>query len=180
MSTNSLNRFVAAMRSDWAPISTHLVANTRERLACLSLADPTESWLSELHVRRPETEELYRDPAHGFILLAHAESSSLYRPPHDHGRAWVVYAVQSGALEVGTYSRTVGMDGMIRLVRRDTSILRPGYAHAYLPGDIHDTRCIEDAIVFRFTERDLKHEDHVEHKVTRYIECAGDWTSPQP
>lgn len=179
MSTNSLERFVTAMQSDWAPICTSLVADTRQRLAELSVSDQTEAWLSELHADRPVAEELHRDPAHGFMLLAHAEPSGLYRPPHDHGRAWVVYAVQSGALEVGTYVRTVGPDGKIRLVRRDTSVLLPGEARAYLPGDIHDTRCIEDAIVFRFTERDLRREDRVEHRVTRYVEDSGQWTTPQ-
>lgn len=180
MSTNSLDRFVAAMRSDWAPISTPLVAATRQRLAELTLADRSESWLSALHARRPVAEELHRDLARGFMLLAHAEPAGLYRPPHDHGRAWVAYAVQSGALEVGTYVRIAGPDGRVRLVRRDTSLLRPGEARAYLPGDIHDTRCIDDAMVFRFTERDLRHEDRVEREVTRYVERAGEWTAQQP
>lgn len=46
----------------------------------------------------------------------------------------------------------------------------------YRPGDIHDTRCISGpAVLFRFTERDLKREDKEARKLTRYIEQEGDW-----
>jgi hypothetical protein len=114
------------------------------------------------------------------MMLAHSEQMGLYRPPHDHGRAWVVYAVQSGALEIGSYARVDDPAGQ-RLVRRDTVVLRPGEARAYLPGDIHDTHCLtENALVFRFTERDLRHEDQVEQKVTRFVERAGAWFAPRP
>ena len=180
MSHNSLTRFVAAVQSDWGSIGTPLIAATRRRLAALTLVDPAEHWLESLLTARPGAQELHRNAVHRFMLLAHAESAGLYRPPHDHGRAWVVYAVQSGALEVDTYARVTGPDGRVRLVRRDTSVLLPGEARAYLPGDIHDTRCIEDAILFRFTERDLRHEDRVEHQVTRFVEAGGEWTVPEP
>ena len=87
--------------------------------------------------------------------------------------------MQSGALEVGTYARVTDPSGRVRLVRRDTHVLRPGEARAYLPGDIHDTRCLSDtALLFRFTERDLRHEDQVEHRLTRFVECDGEWTAP--
>ena len=89
-----------------------------------------------LLAERPATRELHREPD-SFMLLAHAEQRGLYRPPHDHGRAWVVYSVQSGALEIGSYVRVPNAGGD-RLVRRDTAILRPGEARAYLPGDSED------------------------------------------
>jgi hypothetical protein len=114
------------------------------------------------------------------MLLAHNENEGLYRPPHDHGRAWVVYGVQSGALEIRTYANVPISAGKSRLVLRDASVLEAGEAKAYLPGDIHDTRCLtETALLFRFTERDLRHEDQVEHKLTRFIERDGYWTAPQ-
>ncbi|MBV9931155.1 MAG: hypothetical protein JO013_09445 [Alphaproteobacteria bacterium] len=145
----------------------------------LSLSDPGEDWLARLLAEGPATRELHRDPMHGFMLLAHTELEGLYRPPHDHGRAWVVYGVQSGELEVGTYARVAGEDGE-RLVRRGTIVLRRGEARAYLPGDVHDTRCrTERALVFRFTERDLRREDQVERKVTRFVERDGQWFAPQ-
>ena len=179
MPSVSLDRFIAAIRDDWGPISTPLVAKCRQHLAELTLADPAEDWLADLHAEQPIACELLRDYAMGYMLLAHSEQSGLYRPPHDHGRAWVVYGVQSGELEVGTYAKVLDAAGRVRLVRRDMHVLRPGEARAYLPGDIHDTRCLSDkALLFRFTERDLRHEDQVKHKVTRFVERSGEWTVP--
>jgi hypothetical protein len=181
MASHSLARFIAGVQSDWGPLTTGLVAQCRQHLAELTLADPAEPWLAGLHADRPVSRQLHRDPEHGFMLLAHAERRGLYRPPHDHGRAWVLYGVQSGELEVGTYVRVTGADGGIRLVRRDMHLLRPGEARAYLPGDIHDTRCLSDtALLFRFTERDLRHEDQIERKLTRFVERNGEWTVPRP
>lgn len=178
MTISSLDRFVAAVRADWGPISTELVASCRAQLDDLSAADESEAWLASLLAERPAARELHREPD-GFMLLAHSEQMGLYRPPHDHGRAWVVYAVQSGALEIGSYARVEDPTGQ-RLVRRDTIILRPGEARAYLPSDIHDTHCLtKNALVFRFTERDLRHEDQVEHNVTRFVERDGTWFAPR-
>lgn len=180
MASTRLDQFVEDVRADWGPITTDLVARCRARLDALTLADEGEAWLASLIREGPATRELHRDDKLGFMLLAHNEQAGLYRPPHDHGRAWVVYAVQSGELEIGTYGRV--RDGEdTRLVRRDTAILRPGEARAYLPGDVHDTRCLtEHALVFRFTERDLRHEDQVERKVTRFVERDGEWLAPRP
>ena len=179
MAHHSLDAFVAAVRADWGPIGTELVARCRGHLDDLTLAGESEEWLASLLAEGPATRELHREPSNGFMLLAHSEWKDLYRPPHDHGRAWVVYGVQSGALEIGTYAKVAGAKGQ-RLVRRDTIVLRPGEARAYLPGDIHDTRCLtESALVFRFTERDLRREDQVERMVTRFVQCDGEWFAPR-
>jgi hypothetical protein len=179
MAHNSLEAFCSAVSSVWGPISTELVATCRDHLEALTGADTTEPWLASLLDERPASRELYRDPAADFMLLAHNENEGLYRPPHDHGRAWVVYGVQSGALEIRTYGRVEGPGGATRLVLRDTSLLQPGEARAYLPGDVHDTRCLtSSAMLFRFTERDLRHEDQVERKLTRFVQRDGDWTAP--
>jgi len=181
MARDSLESFVAAVRADWGPISTGLVARCRAHLDRLSAADAGEAWLAGLHEERPATRELHREPDHGFMLLAHSEQAGLYRPPHDHGRAWVVYAVQSGALEIGGYVKIADPDGRQKLVRRDTIVLRPGEARAYLPGDIHDTRCLtENAMVLRFTERDLRHEDQSLGLVTRFAAHGDEWFAPLP
>lgn len=179
MSSNGLERFIAAIGNDWGAISTPVVAKCRQHLAELTLVDPAQDWLAELHAEQPAARELLRDSAQGYMLLVHTEQRGLYRPPHDHGRAWVVYGVQSGELEIGTYAKVTDADGKVRLVRRGMHVLRPGEARAYLPGDIHDTRCLSDtAMLFRFTERDLRHEDRVEHKLTRFVERQGEWTLP--
>lgn len=179
MTGNSLEAFTAAIRSAWGPISSELVATCRRELEELMRAVPHEEWLAALLAERPASRELYRDPAQGFMLLAHTENEGLYRPPHDHGRAWVVYGVQSGALEIRTYARVEGPGGETRLVLRGTDIVEAGGARAYLPGDIHDTRCLTGtALLYRFTERDLRHEDQVERKLTRFVERDGYWTAP--
>lgn len=177
MVQSSLDTFVAAVQADWGPISTEVVAQCRLHLDRLTLSAESENWLAALLAERPATRELHREPE-SFMLLAHAEREGLYRSPHDHGRAWVVYGVQSGALEIGTYVKVENPEGG-RLVQRETIVLRPGEARAYLPGDIHDTRCLtDDALVLRFTERDLRHEDQVERRVTRFVQQGREWFAP--
>jgi hypothetical protein len=178
MADDALTTFTGAMRSDWAP-GTAPAAACKKRLERLLRAEPSEDWLASVLAERPASRELYRDAEHGFMLLAHSEPGGLYRPPHDHGRAWVVYGVQSGALEVRTWEKVPGPGGAARLALRDTHVLSAGKARAYLPGEIHDTRCLsETALLFRFTERDLRHEDQVERNVTRFVERDGHWTAP--
>jgi hypothetical protein len=177
MARDALQTSMSAIRSMWAPLTSELVDGCRTQLEDLANAPPTEEWLAQLLRDAPANRELYRDPKHGFVLLAHTENEGLYRPPHDHGRAWVIYAIQQGEIEMGTYGRVEEPDGTVRLVKRGTTLLRPGQVQVYLPGDIHDTRCMRGpALLFRFTERDLKKEDHEEHRVTRYVERDAVWT----
>lgn len=176
---HSLDSFVAATRQAWGPLTSDLVAATREALEVLAHAPGDQPWLARLLADEPASAELHRDPDHGFVLLAHTERHGLYRPPHDHGRAWVVYAVQQGEVEMRTFARIEADDGEVRLVQRDARILRAGDAQAYLPGDIHDTRCLSgSALLFRFTERDLRQEDR-EGRLTRYAPPHGGWTAPR-
>lgn len=173
---NSLETFIARVRRAWGPLTSELVADCRARIEDLLRAPVTEEWLAELQRELPASRELYRDREHGFMLLAHAETKGLYRSPHDHGRGWVIYAVVQGEMEIGTYSRVQAPDGSVRLVRREAYRVRPGEAKVYLPGDIHDTRCTADAVLYlRFTERDLKKE-RAEHHMTQYVERDGVWT----
>ncbi len=178
MSDSALDTFISTVRFAWGPLTSPLVAHCRRRLDALTRAPTSEPWLAALHADQPEGREFYRDPDHGFMLLAHTERAGLYRPPHDHGRAWVVYAVQQGEIEIRTFVRVEAPDGGVRLVQRDSAILRPGQALAYLPGDIHDTRCLsEAALLFRFTERDLKIEDRIDYRMTRYDPPQDAWTA---
>ena len=177
MAGNSLDAFTKEVSSIWGPLTSELVARCRRHAEALLQAPATEDWLAALHRDAPESRELYRDPAHGFVLLAHTETAGLYRPPHDHGRAWVIYAVQRGEIEMGTYARIEGANGKPQLVKRDATLVRAGEVQVYLPGDIHDTSCVNGpALLFRFTERDLRKEDSEEHRVTRYVEQNGVWT----
>ena len=177
MAKNTLEEAMAAVSTIWGPLTTELVEASRLHIESLAKASSEESWLAELHRDQPSSRELYRDPVHGFMLLAHVEKTGLYRPPHDHGRGWVIYAVQQGKSEMGTYGRVDDGGGKVRLVRRNSTLVKPGQVQVYLPGDIHDTLCVAGpALLFRFTERDLKREDLVEHKVNRYIQRDGFWT----
>jgi hypothetical protein len=174
---DSLQTFIEGARAAWGPLTSELVAECGRRLETLLKASPSEGWLAALHAKAPASEELYRDPSHGFVLLAHTEQAGLYRPPHDHGRGWVIYAMQHGEIEMRTYARIEDADGRVRLVRRDRTLVRAGQVQVYLPGDIHDTRCMTgSALLLRFTERDLRIEDRQEHRVTRYVERDGVWT----
>ena len=179
--SNTLESFVDGVRSVWGPLTTELVRSCRQELERLIQAPATEPWLAVLYRDMPPRAELHIDPACGFVLLAHAEPAGLYRPPHDHGRGWVIYAVLSGEIEMGTYARIDGKGGVAQLVKRNATLVRPGQVQVYLPGDIHDTRCVTGpALLFRFTERDLKKEDKEEHRVTRYVEREGAWTVGSP
>ena len=178
MSKDSLATFIERTRAAFGPLTTEMIATVRAQLEQLSSAPSGERWLSALHEEAPASKELHRDRDHGFLLLAHSEPAGLYRPPHDHGRGWVIYALQRGEMEIATYARVEDeSDGRVRLVKRDSSLLRAGEARVYLPGDIHDTRCTSGpSLLFRFTERDLKKEDQEAHRVTRYVERNGVWT----
>lgn len=177
---DTLQTFVATVRDLWGPPTSELVTSCREQLEALAAASPKEPWLADLLRAAPASRVLHRDPDHGFLLLAHTESAGLFRPPHDHGGAWVAYALQSGEIEMRTYGRIEDPNGGVRLVRRDSTIMRAGQALVYLPGDIHDTRCLTDtALLFRFTERDLKVEDRLGRRPTRYVDQGGVW-APAP
>ncbi len=181
MAKNSLGKFIEEVRQIWGPLTSDVVAGCRRHLEELVKAPSMEEWLAALHRDAPAYNEMYRDPTQGFALLAHTEPAGLYRPPHDHGRGWVIYAIQQGEVEMGTYARIEDPDGSVKLVKKDSTPVHPGQVQVYLPGDIHDTRCISGpALLFRFTERDLKKEDTEEHRVTRYVERDGVWTLGAP
>ncbi|MDT8921723.1 hypothetical protein RBE51_02555 [Pseudomonas taiwanensis] len=173
---STLERFVSNVRSSWGPMSTELVAVCQQQLDDLVNADCSEQWLALLHLEAAVQKELYRDPEHGFILLAYTEPAGLYRQPHDHGRGWAIYAVQHGAVEVGTYARIEDQNGDVKLIKRGSTVIHAGESQVYLPGDIHDTRCLgSQALIFRLTDRDLKKEDKEARRMTRYVEQAGNW-----
>ncbi|MFO0662955.1 MAG: hypothetical protein U0174_03335 [Polyangiaceae bacterium] len=172
MNKTSLDQFAKDSHAEWGPLTSELVESCVRSVKTLLGAAETEDWLRTLLEEAPESRELYRDAAHGFVLLGHVESAGLYRPPHDHGMGWVIYAVQRGETEMRTYARVHDEEGRVRLVKRDATILRAGDVGVYLPGDIHDTRCLSSSLLlYRFTSRDLKQE-----RVTRYAQRNGIWT----
>ena len=172
MTETALDRLTGRVSKSWGALTSTLLADCSAQLVALLQAPRTEDWLAALCKERPESRELYRDPVHGFVLLAHTEAEGRYRAPHDHGTSWVLYGVLQGEMEMGSYARVDDACGSSRLVKRGSTIVRPGYVQAYLPGDIHDTLCIDGpAIQFRFTSRDLQRET----TMVRYSDVDGVW-----
>lgn len=159
MKQDSLAKFIERLQKVWAPLDSELAEKAQKLMEELVKASTSEPWLQELQNEFEGSRELYHDPDHGFILLAHTEKKDLYRAPHDHGNGWVIYAVQSGEMEMGTYVRIPGKDEEFKIVRREKYRVMPGESRVYLPGDIHDTKCISDSVLmFRLTSIDLKDE----------------------
>ena len=136
MPKNSLQNFIERITPIWGPLSSEVVAACRQHLEELVKASTKEAWLATLHREGKAYNELYREPKHGFMLLAHTEPAGLYRAPHDHGRGWVIYAIQQGEIEMGTYARVEGPDDSVKLVKRNSTLVKPGQVQVYLPGDI--------------------------------------------
>lgn len=154
METNSLKHFITEVRKNWGPLNSDRICAIQNLLAKLAKASPSEPWLADLLSNPKDSVELHRDLDHGFMLLAHTEKKDLYRRPHNHGDGWVMYVVQSGEMVMSTY-KEVATD----LVQREQYPVLPGQVKVYLPGDIHDTKCISDSVLmFRFTSCDLKNE----------------------
>lgn len=159
MHTNALSFFIEQARSHWSGLNTNTVVNIKKLMKGLANTPSTELWLQELHSAQRESVELYRDSEYGFILLAHVEKRGRYRRPHNHGAGWVFYAVQHGQMEMASYGQVTDSTGETCIVSRGTQTLRQGHCNAYLPGDIHDTRCISDyALMFRLTSCDFSDE----------------------
>ncbi len=177
MSISTLEKVEEAIKTNWGPLSTQLIADVSRHIQALLKTSTDEAWLAELHTSAPTKQELFRDSSDGYVLLAHTEPLHLYRPPHDHGRGWVIYAVQRGEIEMGTYARVIGANGKPHLVKRNATLVRAGEIQVYLPGDIHDTLCVTGPVLlYRFADRDLRREDVEEHLVTRYEKHDGVWT----
>lgn len=172
MKPSSLENFITEIKKVWGPLNSKTVAKSRHLLADLAKAPPSEDWLRKLLEKSDLNEELYRDPDHGFVLLAYTEKKDLYREPHDHGSCYVFYAVQSGEMQMKTYLPITDQSGATNLVCRESYPVLPGECRTYLPSDIHDTKCVsESALLFRLTSCDLKKE-YKEGRMIKYADGA--------
>lgn len=157
--TSTLDRVIESIRTHWKGLDTQTIVHTREQLTLLTQASISEPWLTELHKNQAPGVELYRDPEHGFILLAHVEKQGLYRMPHNHGAGWVFYAVQHGQMQMSTYLQITNPSGETRLVSRGENKVEQGEVNVYLTGDIHDTLCLSEyVLMFRLTSSDFEEE----------------------
>ncbi|MEX2962712.1 hypothetical protein [Microbulbifer sp. TYP-18] len=159
MTVNALDQCIADLRSYWTGLNSDAISRCRTAVARLAGAASTEPWLAQLHEKKPAAEELYRDPDQGFILLAHVEYQGQYRKPHNHGNGWVFYGLQHGEVQMATYGQFGKPGGGEKLVSRGAYTMRVGDCSAFLPGDIHDTRCLSDyMLMFRLTSCDFAEE----------------------
>lgn len=159
MQNTGLETFIAAVQKYWSGLNTETVETVRQLLVDLTKSAADELWLKEIIDERPAAKELYRDAEHGFILLAHSEDKGQYRHPHNHGAGWVFYAVLSGEIEMTTFAQITNTSGETRLVSRGSDVMSGGQCRVFLPGDIHDTRCLTEGFIqFRLTSTDFKKE----------------------
>ncbi len=151
MSENSLNNYLEQFHL------TTSISEFRKLVESIALDNGLNEWL-KIILSLQDSKELYRDSERGFVLTAYTEKEGQYRIPHNHGHCWVVYAVMTGTMEMGSYEMDVLSDSGV--VRKSLSRLYTGDSQVYLKGDIHDTRCLTDkVIVLRLTSCDLKVEE---------------------
>ena len=159
MKDSALKNFIASIKNSWTGLNSETVITSRKLLESLAKTPSSEPWLADLHSKKQESVELYNDKTHGFILLAHVEKRGKYRVPHNHGAGWVFYAIQHGTMEMSTYSQVTDRKGKSHLVSRGASDINSGECNVYLPGDIHDTKCLSEyVLMFRLTSCDFKDE----------------------
>lgn len=157
---SSFEGYIEEIRSVWRdekdPDLPFKVKASMEKL--LASTSPDEPWMAEILREGKAARELYRDPDHGFIQMAHVQKHGLVLPPHDHGPCWVVYGDYQGVTNIPLYERTDdGSEaGRAKLEEKELHRLGPGVVYAYLVGDIHSTHTVEGpALVFRFLSYDL-------------------------
>jgi predicted metal-dependent enzyme (double-stranded beta helix superfamily) len=156
---NNLDAIVREIKACWKGLDSDTTTEVRRLLTELAKTSTGEEWVQSIMLEKPSSKELYRDPEHGFILLAHTEKNGTYRPPHNHGAGWVFYAVQSGEMEMTTYRNVTTAEGITHLVSRGTDRLQVGDCRVFLPGDIHDTLCkSENFVQYRLTSSDFSDE----------------------
>ncbi len=81
MEKDSLTKFIEGIRQVWGPLDSELVMNAQALMEELVRTPISESWLAALQGDLDESRELYRDPEHGFIILAHTEHEGCIGSP---------------------------------------------------------------------------------------------------
>jgi len=159
MQNTALENFITQVKTAWSGLNTETVGSVRQLLINLTKAAADDAWLQQILQQKPAAQELYRDAEHGFILLAHTEEKGTYRQPHNHGAGWVFYAVLSGEMAMNTYQQVTKANGETHLVSRGTDVMQAGQCRVFLPGDIHDTKCLSEGFVqLRLTSTDFQKE----------------------
>jgi predicted metal-dependent enzyme (double-stranded beta helix superfamily) len=167
---SSLRTFAHEVHSLWGdgtdPALPFEVKGLMETL--ISHASPQESWIAKLIREGRPAAELYRDKAHGFMLMSHVLPKGHNNAPHDHGPCWVIYGVYHGVAEITTYRQSdPGGASRVALERAESNRLTPDGVIVSPPGEIHSVFVPEPSVILRFLSSDL---DRVER---RYYICDG-------
>ncbi len=166
--TKKIEIAMTAVQNLWQQLKMDSVSKIGTLIGTIASDFEIKNYLQEVTRDFPKGFEIHRDQAEGFILLAYAETKGTYRAPHNHGNAWVVYAVVSGEVEMGSYMKSSRADGTDGLVLKSRETLKAGDTQIYLSGEIHDTFCkSKSAVVLRFTSVDL-HEEEKAGRMKRY------------
>jgi len=102
----------------------------------------------------------YGHPDGGFLLMCSVQRPGQDNLPHDHGTTWVVYGVYEGAIEQTkwrwSYPESDRTSPEIKPL--ESWVQQPGGVAFFLPGEIHNTRCIADdrSLVIRLEGRKLE------------------------
>ena len=101
----------------------------------------------------------YGHPEGGFLLMCSVQRPGQNNLPHDHGTTWVVYGVYKGDIEQTkwrwSYPESDRTSPEIKPL--ESWIQGPGDIAFFLPGEIHNTRCVADdrALVIRLEGQKL-------------------------
>lgn len=163
-----IERAVSELQSSWEGLSMESIDKVKTTIKALATDPEFQKQLQLKNQELAQGLELHRDQASGFVLLAYSEGIGRYRVPHDHGNAWVVYAVVSGQVEMGNYFKSVLPNGYLQLIQKNHEKLNSGDTRIYYPGEIHDTKCLSDnAVILRLTSLDLREEERA-GRMSRY------------
>lgn len=175
MEKNALHHFIEELSKIWNPINSDLTKKSKQLLEELTQNCIGESWMNDLIENQYPAKEIYKSKEHGFILMGHVENEGVMSPPHDHGNGWVLYATVSGNVQMGIYHPIISQNGILNLVQKDSYVLSPGQCSIYLPGDIHDTKSLEDTtVMLRLTSCDF-HKEFDEGRLIRYTNEVSKW-----
>jgi hypothetical protein len=158
--TKKIESAVIDIKNDWNDLTIDSISSIRATIKKMASDPEIQSYLQVITRELPKGVEIHRDNTEGFILLAYPESKATYRAPHNHGNAWVIYAVVSGEVQMGSYINSPRTDGSERLILKSRETLKAGDTQIYYSGEIHDTFCqSESAVVLRLTSTDLREEE---------------------
>ena len=104
-------------------------------------------------------DEEFGHPEGGFLLMCGIQRPGQDNLPHDHGNTWVVYGIYQGEIEQTkwrwSYPEADRTSPEIKPL--ETWVQEPGEVAFFLPGEIHNTRCVADdrAVVVRLEGQKL-------------------------